>query len=320
LHKPGGLVLGLALSVILVPVFAGLYLLLRKEFNNRNSLLIFTGLVFLVEGILTCIAWLKVKGLTFRIFDLTRELNISLKLDTLGMIFSVLIVLSFTAAGFFSFEYMKHEENEKRYYSFYLLSYGALQALCFSENLLTYYAFFELLTIFSFALVLHNGSREAIMAGLKYLFYSFCGAYMVVFGFYFICQYAETLSFTYGGVFSKAALTSQKDILLVCVMLMIVGFSVKAGMFPLHAWLPTAHPVAPAPASAVLSGVIAKAGVLGVIRTVFYIFGEDFIAGTIVHKIWIVLTLITVFMGSMMAYHEKVLKKRLAYSTVSNLS
>ena len=101
---------------------------------------------------------------------------------------------------------------------------------------------------------------------------------------------------------------------------MIIGFGTKAGMFPFHGWLPTAHPVAPAPASAVLSGVITKAGVLAVIRVIYYIIGQDLIRGTWVQTVWVVLSLATVFMGSMLAYKEHVLKKRLAYSTVSQVS
>ena len=112
----------------------------------------------------------------------------------------------------------------------------------------------------------------------------------------------------------------HETLLLVAAMLMIVGFGVKAGMFPLHAWLTAAHPVAPAPASAVLSGIIVKGGVLGIIRVVFYMFGAEFLRGTWVQTTWIVLTLLTVFMGSLMAYREKVLKRRLAYSTVSQIS
>ena len=101
---------------------------------------------------------------------------------------------------------------------------------------------------------------------------------------------------------------------------MIVGFGSKAGMFPLHGCLSSAHPVAPAPASAVLSAMIVKSGILAIIRVVYFIFGDDFIRGTWVQTTWLILTLLTVFMGSMLAYREPVLKKRLAYSTVSQLS
>lgn len=158
------------------------------------------------------------------------------------------------------------------------------------------------------------------MAGLKYLFYSLCGAYMALFGLYFIDSYGNTLTFSAGGVLSSGAIAQHGGILLIAAMLMLIGFGVKAGMFPLHAWLPTAHPVAPAPASAVLSAVIVKAGVLGIVRVVYYIFGASFLRGSWVQSTWLVLTLLTVFMGSMLAYREPVLKKRLAYSTVSQLS
>ena len=91
-------------------------------------------------------------------------------------------------------------------------------------------------------------------------------------------------------------------------------------MFPMHAWLPTAHPVAPAPASAVLSAIIVKGGVLALIRSVYYIAGANHIVGTWVQYTWLGLAMFTVFMGSMLAYNEKVLKKRLAYSSVSQAS
>ena len=125
-----------------------------------------------------------------------------------------------------------------------------------------------------------------------------------------LSKYGTTFEFTAGGVLNSALVSENEGILLIAAFVMILGFSVKAGMFPMHAWLPVAHPVAPAPASAVLSGIIVKAGVLGIIRVVFFLFGVDFIRGTWVQSVWIILALITVFMGSMLAYWEKDLKKR----------
>jgi len=116
------------------------------------------------------------------------------------------------------------------------------------------------------------------------------------------------------------SLDGKEGILLAAVCCMLLGFGTKAGMFPMHGWLPTAHPVAPAPASAVLSGLITKSGVLAVIRVVYYIVGPELLRGTWVQTMWILLSLLTVFMGSMLAYKEPVLKKRLAYSTVSQVS
>jgi multicomponent Na+:H+ antiporter subunit D len=107
--------------------------------------------------------------------------------------------------------------------------------------------------------------------------------------------------------------------MLTVTLLAIIGFGAKSGMFPLHAWLPDAHPVAPAPASAILSGIITKVGVFAVIRFVFYIIGPGFIRGTWVQAAWISLALFTGIMGSLLAFREPALKRRLAYSTISQI-
>lgn len=305
---------------IFFPVLSGLYLLVRKEMKNRKNLLITVGVSFVITTVLVILALCMSGNEMLTLFNLTDRLPILFKIDEISVIFVIMAVVIFVCAGFFSFEYMKHEDKEKRYYGFYLIVLGVLIALCFAGNLITFYLLFELLTLTSMPLVLHNGSKEAIMAGLKYLFYSLCGAYMALFGLYFIERYGNTLTFSPGGVISSAAAAEHGGILLVVAMLMLIGFGVKAGMFPLHAWLPAAHPVAPAPASAVLSAVIVKAGILAVVRVVYYIFGVSFLKGTWVQNVWMVLALITIFMGSMLAYREPVLKKRLAYSTVSQLS
>lgn len=316
----------LILLSILFPILSGAFLLIRyrtpltgKGKADRKTLVIFTGSFLVITAVLT-IAALFTATESFTLFYLTKTLPITFAIDKTGSLFSLLAVIVVLCAGFFSFEYMKHEERESRYYGFYLLVFGILNALCFAGNLITFYLFFELLTLSSMPLVLHNGSREAVMAGLKYLFYSLCGAYAALFGIYFIYKNSTTLTFTAGGVLNPASVTEQGSFLLLVAFIMILGFGVKAGMFPMHAWLPTAHPVAPAPASAVLSAVIVKAGVLAVIRVIYYIFGTDFLRGSWMQTVWICLTLITVFMGSMLAYREPVLKKRLAYSTVSQLS
>lgn len=329
----------LILLSIVVPVLAGICLLVApessiktapgKEHNlgkapgstsHRAWLLVTVGAVYLLTGTLLVCALAAARDVTFTLFHLTASLPICFRIDEISVLFAALTLTVFLCAGFFSFEYMKHESKEKRYYGFYLIMFGVLNALCFAGNLITFYLFFEMLTLSSMPLVLHNGSREAIMAGLKYLFYSLCGAYMALFSIYFIWKNSETLIFTAGGVLHAASADNNAGILLTAAFVMLLGFGVKAGMFPMHAWLPAAHPVAPAPASAVLSAVIVKAGVLAVVRVVYYIFGPDFLRGTWVQTAWIILTLITIFMGSMLAYREPVLKKRLAYSTVSQLS
>ncbi len=254
------------------------------------------------------------------LFYLTEKFPIMLKTDAVSLIFGLTTILIWLLCGIYSFAYFKGDKKVKRYTVFYIFILFILLCLDFAGNLITFYFFYEMMTLFSVPLVFHTETKEAMMAGLKYLFYSLCGAYMVLFGFYFVNAKASTLAFTAGGIFEKGILNSNGTILLLAAFFMIAGFSVKAGMFPLHAWLTSAHPVAPAPASAFLSGIIVKAGILGMIRTIFYIFGAEFIRGTWVQTTILILSLFTVFLGSMLAYREKVLKKRLAYSTVSQIS
>lgn len=307
------------LLAVFFPVILGLVILIRPEFKSRKEMLTVSGAGLVLTGIFALAVILGKEG-SITLIRLGENLDIYFRVDNLGRIFACIVTIVWILCGFYSFEYMKHEKEEKRYFGFYMMVYGVLLALDFAGNMITFYMFYEMMTLLSFPLVLHSKTREAMMGGVKYLFYSLCGAYMALLGIYFLSRYGTTLDFTAGGVLDMNLVAGHEGLLLVIVFFMIIGFGVKAGMFPMHAWLPAAHPVAPAPASAVMSGLIVKAGVLGIIRVVYYLFGVDFIKGTWVQSAWLTLTLITVFMGSMLAYREKVMKKRLAYSTVSQVS
>lgn len=304
---------------VFLPIIAGIIMLVIPEVKKRAHLITAAAVVLIVTGICVVNAVFNGSG-GVTLFYLTEKIPVYFKIDNMGKIFVSIVSIVWILAGFFSFTYMKHEDHEKRYFGFYLITFGILVGLDFSGNLVTMYLFYELMTLLSMPLVIHNLSREAIMAGLKYLFYSFCGAYMALFGLFFLSKYATTWEFQPGGVLDMAAVQGHEGLLLLITFLMIMGFGVKAGMFPLHAWLPTAHPVAPAPASAVLSSIIVKGGVLAIIRVVYYMIGVNFLRNSWVQYAWMTLTLVTVFMGSMMAYREPVMKKRLAYSTVSQVS
>lgn len=264
------------------------------------------------------IVWSGEGSLT--LFYLMDNIPVYFHVDALARVFVTLTSVIWVLVGIYAFVYMEHEGKEGRFFGFYILVYLVLIALELAGNLVTLYFFYELMTLTSMPLVLHNGSREAIMAALKYLFYSMCGAYCALFGIYFLYKYCDTLTFRAGGTLNMTLVSGNETILLTAVFMMLIGFGAKAGMFPLHSWLTAAHPISPAPASAVLSSIIVKGGVLAIIRSVYYIVGVDFIRGSWVQNAWIVLTLLTVFMGSMLAYREKVFKKRLAYSTVSQVS
>lgn len=310
-------------SMILFPIFfpivMGVLLLVGKEPKREKTYSLYTGIILAVSAAVV-LKLLMSGDVSCTLFNLTGRLPVFFKIDGMGRVFAAVFTVAWLLAAVFSFSYMEKEGEKKRYFGFYLVVYGVLIALDFAGNLITFYIFYELMTLLSMPLVLHERTRESIMAGLKYLFYSFCGAYMVLFGLYFVYRYANTLTFTAKGVMDMSLVSGKEGLLLAAAFFMLLGFSVKAGMFPFHGWLPAAHPVAPAPASAVLSGIIAKCGVLGIIRVAFYIFGAEFLRGTWVQNVMIILSLVTVFMGSMLAYLENGLKKRLAYSTVSQVS
>ena len=238
--------------------------------------------------------------------------------DNVSKLFSLLFAGLFMAAGVFGFEYLEDGETPA-YDVFFLLTLASLMGLCFAANLYTFYLFYEMMTLCSAPLVLHERTGPAIRAAVKYLGYSLFGAALALFGCFVLAQYATTLSFRAGGVLDGTA-AGHETVLLLAAFAMLLGFGGKAGLMPLHDWLPTAHPEAPAPASAVLSGVITKAGVLGMLRTAYYLFGSRFLAGSWVQAALLALALATVFCGSMLAYKEKLLKKRLAWSTVSQVS
>lgn len=309
----------LIIFAIFVPILWGVFVLAKREFKTRKALITTASVGLFVTAVLS-LAILFLGDMELHLFAIGENMDIFFRTDKMGRIFMMIVTIVLPLVGIYAFEYMGHYEQEKRFFGFYLMVYGVLLALSYAGNIVTFYLFYEMMSIFSMPLVFHFRTREAVMAGLKYLFYSLSGAYFVLFGIYFLNQYTTTLDFVAGGTLDMTKVAGNEGLLLVVAMCMIVGFGVKAGMIPLHAWLPNAHPIAPAPASAALSSIIVKMGVFGVMRVVYYLFGAEFLRGTWVQYTWITLTLITVFFGSMMAYREKVFKKRLAYSTVSQVS
>lgn len=309
----------LILFAIFVPIIWGVWMLARPEYKSRKAMILSASIGLAVTTLLS-LSILIIGDMELHLFAIGENMNIYFHADKMGRIFTTIVTMVLPLVGIYAFEYMGHYKEEKRFFGFYLMVYGVLLALSYAGNIVTFYLFYEMMSIFSMPLVFHFRTREAIMAGLKYLFYSLTGAYCVLFGIYFLSQYTTTLDFAAGGTLDMSKVAGNEGLLLIVAMCMIVGFGVKAGMVPLHAWLPNAHPIAPAPASAALSSIIVKMGVFGVMRVVYYLFGASFLRGTWVQYVWITLTLITVFMGSMLAYREKVFKKRLAYSTVSQVS
>lgn len=305
-------------AVILLPLAAGTLLpILNPRTRKTRACYVLTAL--LLEAAL--VTWLLLQAQAeFFVFSMTEVLTVAFRMDGVSRLFLLIAAYGYLLTGIYALRYMEHEGRENSFFSFYLLSLGALAGMDLARNLTTMYLFFELLTLLSMPMVLHDRTQESIRAALKYLFYSIAGAFLALLCIFFLSRYSTTLEFHGGGNLDPALTRGHETLLRVIFFLGVVGFGAKAGLYPLHGWLPSAHPVAPAPASAVMSGIIAKAGVLAILRVVFYSVGADFVRGSWVQYAWLGLALLTVFMGSMMAYREQVFKKRLAYSSVSQIA
>ncbi len=301
---------------ILLPIISGAALPFMKIKDRKSKM----SCMLAVYGAVFFISLFSTEYEALSIPLIPDKIALALNADRLGGLFGIVISFAWLFVGMFAVKYLEHEENEDRFIAFQSLSLGAMMGVCYAENLITMYLFFELATLLSMPLVLHEGDEKSTQAAMKYLFYSIAGAMAGLFFIFVVYNYTNDASFILGGNLSAEKTEAGKNLLLFASFMAVVGFGTKAGMYPMHGWLPTAHPVAPAPASALLSGIIAKAGIIAVIRCVYYTVGCDVLRGTWVQYAWIILGTITVLMGSMMAFKENVLKKRLAYSTVSNIS
>ena len=310
----------LLLIMILLPVCAALCMLaIPALLKNRKLCNGYVTAVTVVTGAIFAVL-LGCGKAEVSLFHMTEKMELAFRMDGLGKLFAGITIAMWIASAIFQTEYLKHEKDEVRYHFFFLCSLSTLLGITMSANLITMYVFYELMTLMTFPLVLHSLSKEAIAAAMKYLFYSIAGAFMALLGVFYLNRYVNDFTFVAGGNLNTSLVQGNESLLLVLVFLMILGFGSKAGMFPLHGWLPTAHPVAPAPASALLSGNVTKMGVFAIIRVIYYVIGADFIRNTWVQYAFLSIALLTVVMGSMLAYKEQILKKRLAYSTISQVS
>jgi len=304
-------------AAILLPVLAGVAVGCFRSCGRKTPRTVLTVLA-LTLSLAAAIAIAVCKPGRTVILSMTDSLTLSMASDELSSLFAILSGASWLLVLIYAFSYMEHDEHSARFYAWLLISCGAMYGLFYAENPITMYMFFEMVTLFSMPLVLQERTRESVSAALKYLLYSLAGAFLALFGVFFLYTCVSDPVFTAGGI--TLNLAGKENVALAASFLVLLGFGVKGGLFPLHGWLPTAHPVAPAPASALLSAVITKAGVFCTLRWIFYTVGADSLRGTWVQTAYLILTLITIFMGSMMAFREDGFKRRLAYSSVSQLS
>ncbi len=307
------------LSVILLPVAAGALVLL-VPFKKRSQMEIFLESMVILNSILVWQLLLHRPENIFTLANFTGNLSISFEVDGMGMVFGGLVSALWPFATLYAFEYMEKEEHEKVFFLFYTITYGVTLGISFAANLLTMYFFYELLTLVTVPLVMHTLTREAILASRKYLYYSLGGAAFAFIGLIFIIIYGTTTDFMLGGVLDPEKIGSRTNVLLLIYVIAFMGFGVKAAICPFNSWLPDAG-VAPTPVTALLHAVaVVKSGAFAIIRLTYYSFGAEFLKGTWAQDIVMIIVMITIVYGCSRAVKETHLKRRLAYSTVSNLS
>ena len=285
------------------------YLIGRVQERARDRfVLLVSGLeLLLVLAVLT-----RPEALQLRLDGLC-GLGLSLTSGGFHSLMALLTASGWLAASILSREYMAHEQNRNRYYLFWLLTLGAVMGVFLSADLFTTFVFFELMSFTSYVMVVQTEEREALRAGETYLAVAVIGGLVTLSGLFVLYFYLGTLEFSQLAA-AAAALPDQTPIW-VGGGLTLVGFGAKAGAFPLHIWLPTAHPVAPAPASALLSGVITKTGIYGaaVLSTTLFLHNGTW--GLLLAGVGTV----TMVLGAVLAVCSVDLKRTLACSSVSQL-
>lgn len=305
---------------IFVPILFGAIIPLF-HFENAKVRRMYVGGVAIVNTILmfTVMFLVRPEG-DFMLLNMAGKLSISFHMDGMGCVFGSLIAILWPIATFYAFEYMKHEGKENTFFTFFTMTYGITAGIAFASNLMTLYLFYELLTFVTLPLVMHGMSKKSVFAGRRYVTYSVGGAAFAFIGIAFILTFGDNIHFQYGGVLNGTYTAIQEELLRVAYVLTTFGFGVKAAIFPFYRWLPTAS-VAPTPVTALLHAVaVVKAGAFAIIRITYFSFGTDILAGTYAQYIVMAMALVTILFGSAMALKEQHLKRRLAYSTISNLS
>lgn len=295
---------------ILLPMFVATlgYFFLRKKEDKLYLLTLITNIVVFI----LCVLLFVSNNQTFNIEKIL-GLGLHFELDGFRKVYCLIISLMWMMTMLLSYDYFKHHHNLSRYYFFNLFTEGATLGVFLASDLYTALVFFEVMSFTSFPWVIQEETDGAIKAANTYLAVAVIGGLTALFGLFVLYNKLGTLTL------SELAIRSvgfeNKTILYVAGACILFGFGAKAGMFPLHIWLPKAHPVAPAPASSLLSGILTKSGIWGILAISVNIFKGDIPWGNVI----LILGTITMFLGALLALFSIDLKRTLACSSMSQV-
>lgn len=239
-------------------------------------------------------------------------LGLSFSCDRLALYFGLIVSLVWATVSIYAGSYLADDKKAGRFHTASLVSFGGTLGVGLSGDMFTLFLFFEIMSLSAYVLIVHDETGEALSAGFKYLLMTVGGSLGLFLGLIVNYHASGSLSFADGPFGASAG-----GFLAFCGYL--VGFGIKAGLFPLHVWLPDAHPVAPSPASALLSGLMIKTGAFGMVRVFYQVFGAEFLREVQWDVILLCLGVITILIGSAVAIVQDDLKRRLAYSSVGQI-
>ena len=301
---------------ILIPIVGGIVILFR-HFHTDFSREVFSEIVVVLTSVMVWVCLLFCRNNPITVYYFTAGFSITFSADGLGSLFAGMISLMWPLVMFYAFSYMKESERKNSFFAFYVMTYGAACGIAFAADVITMYVFYEMLTLVTLPLVSHYQNHESMYAGRKYAAYTIGGASLAFFAVVLTTFHSEGGIFRYGGNLIPGFETS---LMLIAFVFGFFGFGAKAALFPLYSWLPTAS-VAPTPVTALLHAVaVVNAGVFAVMRITWYVFGPELIRGTYAQLLCLIVSVFSLLFGAVMALRERHFKRRLAFSTMSNLS
>ena len=284
----------------------------RKSYNVMCNVGTITCAAVLVLSIIVFISVINNGAVCINIKDIYID-GINFKVDGFRSLYCLIFAFMWFAEINYSKEYMKCHKNCRRYYFFMLVTLAAVFGVFLSDDFLTAFLFFEIMSLTSYTWVAQEESKEALYASSTYLYVSLiCGLVMLM-GL-FILKF-ETGTLMFDGIHeyvSEHGISGKMWAGAICIL---IGYGAKAGMYPVHVWLPKAHPAAPAPASALLSGALTKCGIYGVLVMTVYMFEENIVWGTIL----LIIGVVTMLTGAVLAIFSGQLKRTLACSSMSQI-
>lgn len=244
-------------------------------------------------------------------------LGMQFKLDGFRIVYALIVAFMWMMTTLLSPEYFAKYRNRNRFYTFLLLTEGATMGVFLSGDFYTTFIFFEIMSLTSYVWVVHDEKKASLRAGETYLGISVLGGLVMLMGIFMLYAATGTVTFSEipGAIKAVTETGNVPATIIAAGICMIFGFAVKAGAFPVHIWLPKAHPVAPAPASALLSGVLTKTGIFGITVITLKIFAEVDAFGYVL----VAIAVATMLLGAIMAIFSTNLKKVLACSSLSQI-